>query len=75
MYPSGIRAIAKALPKRAAPCPSGAYELVPGTPLNPFAGRPVPTAGPLLDRLPQAPRGEPPIRKVRSPRARRARLW
>ncbi|MFB9830886.1 DUF6348 family protein [Actinoallomurus acaciae] len=44
--------------------PNGAFELVLGTQINLFADRPVPSAGPLLDRLLEALRAEPLTRKV-----------
>jgi hypothetical protein len=44
--------------------PSGAFELVLGAQINMFADRPVPSAGPLLDRLMEALRAEPLTRKV-----------
>ncbi|GGV02211.1 hypothetical protein GCM10010182_19790 [Actinomadura cremea] len=44
--------------------PAGPFELVLGAQLNLFADRPVPPAGPLLDRLLEALRSEPLTRKV-----------
>lgn len=44
--------------------PSGAFDLVLGAQINLFADRPVPSAGPLLDRLLEALRAEPLTRKV-----------
>lgn len=45
--------------------PSGAFELVLGAQINPFADRPVPTAVPLLDRLLEALRKEPLVHGIR----------
>jgi hypothetical protein len=44
--------------------PTGAFELVLGAQINLFADRPVPSSGPLLDRLLEALRAEPLTRKV-----------
>ncbi|MFG1998878.1 DUF6348 family protein [Spirillospora sp. NPDC048911] len=44
--------------------PDGGFEFVLGAQLNMFTDRPVPGAGPLLDRLLEALRSEPLIRKV-----------
>lgn len=44
--------------------PGGPFELVLGAQINMFAGRPVPSAGPLLDRMLEALRAEPLTRKV-----------
>ncbi|MEV5828732.1 DUF6348 family protein [Spirillospora sp. NPDC052242] len=44
--------------------PGGAFDLVLGAQLNLFADRPVPSAGPLLDRLLDALRAEPLNRKA-----------
>ncbi|MEU8341113.1 DUF6348 family protein [Spirillospora sp. NPDC048832] len=44
--------------------PSGAFELVLGAQLTMFADRPVPPAGPLLDRLLDALRSQPLTRRV-----------
>lgn len=44
--------------------PSGAFDLVLGAQLNLFASRPVPSAGPLLDRLLEALRAQELSRKI-----------